>query len=70
MNGWLNTLKKINLIRMKKRVKLTEFQAWQIEKRLLEAKAKRLGTTPEKLKKEAKMLGEIQQAIKTFKYKK
>lgn len=55
---------------MKKRVRLTEFQAWQIEKRLLEAKAKRLGTTPEKLKKEAKMLGEIQQAIKTFKYKK
>lgn len=55
---------------MKKRVKLTEYQRWLIDKKLLEAKAKRLKTTPDRLKKEASLLREISDAIKTFKIKK
>jgi hypothetical protein len=59
---------------MKKKVILTEYQKWLIQKKLLQAKAKRLKTTPEKIKAEEtnklKVLKEIAQAINDFKPKK
>jgi enoyl-CoA hydratase/carnithine racemase len=56
---------------MKKKVILTEFQKWLIDKKMLQAKAKRLGTTPDKLKaeeaKKLKIMKEIAQEIAKYK---
>lgn len=56
---------------MKKKIVFTEYQNWLIQKKLLQAKAKRLKTTPQKIKIEEatknKILNEISQAIREFK---
>ena len=56
---------------LKKKVILTPYQEWKIQKELLKAKAKRLKTTPDKLKaeeeKKMKVLKEIAQEISKYK---
>jgi hypothetical protein len=58
---------------IKKRIIPTEYQMWKINKELLKARAKRLKTTPDKLKaeeaKKLKIMKEIAQEIANFKTK-